>query len=227
MRGIMRAFACEFELVKTSLAQLGASLLLVSVIIALSTGSVSTLAATLIVTLSFSITMFCASMDDVAGWPAARLLGGVSRRDVVLGRYAFLLAVTLAAAAVALLVSLALQASGIMDGTEGVAATLAACALALGICAVFACVAVPCTLKWGMRGAMRYLPLALCALVIVPIGLVLWHFGVDPVALERTVEWVASPANQALLVCVLFALCAALTLASICVSLRIYARKDL
>lgn len=227
MRGVMRAFACEFELVKSSVAQLGASLLLVSAIIALSTGSVATLAATLVVTLSFSVTMLCASTDDVAGWPSARLLGGVSRRDVVLGRYAFLFVVAVAAAVVALLVSLALQASGVFGDREGVAATLAACALALGICAVFACVAVPCTLKWGMRGAMRYLPLALCALVLVPIGLVLWRFGADPAALDHVVEWAAAPAHQALLAGILLATCAALTLVSVYVSLRIYTRKDL
>ncbi|MEC4273128.1 ABC-2 transporter permease [Adlercreutzia sp. R25] len=126
-----------------------------------------------------------AGMDEQNGWERFRLTLPVSRRQVVLGRYASVLLVVLATTVVAILLGLAVAAvaSAIAGGQPdaplaGLAldanppAAIAASALAAALVILMgASVALPLIARFGMTKATRFAPLVVVLVLAVGVGL--------------------------------------------------------
>lgn len=178
---MMRMFKMELAVFGQYLRQLAFSILFMAVCFTVGMGSTSMLPGTIFMMGMFSLSNSASHYDEQNDWAAFRLTMPVSRRDVVLGRYLFVLAGTLT---VSLLVAVAACLLSWMGGAsllpEVVASvvrldadmvqagvfTLAFCS-AMGF--VISSVSMPVFFKFGQTKATQWLPFIMMFLGVAPV----------------------------------------------------------
>ena len=236
---MMRMFKMELAVFGQYLRQLAFSILFMAVCFTAGMGSTSALPGIIFMMGMFSLSNSASHYDEQNDWAAFRLTMPVSRRDVVLGRYLFVLAGTLT---VSLLVAVAACLLSWMGGAsllpEVVASvvrldadmvqagvfTLALCS-AMGF--VIASVSMPVFFKFGQTKATQWLPFIMMFLGVAPL-MVSGFMGEEAImAMQQALSFAETPegltsfAMGALIFGVVCYIVSAL------VSLRVYKARDL
>lgn len=167
---MMRMVKMELVVFGQYLKQLSFSILFMAVCFAAGTGSTSALPGIIFMMGIFSLSNSASNYDERNDWAAFRLAMPVSRKEVVLGRYVFVLAgalsVSLLVGAAALVLSMLGQAS-MLPAVIARAVRLDADALQVGLftlafCSamgfVIASVSMPVFFKFGQTKATQWLP---------------------------------------------------------------------
>ena len=235
-----RAFLLEATVVSQYLRQLLPIGLIVAVAMTIGVGNVSA-AASVFVMMAFmmSSTAMCA-YDDLDNWGSFRLALPLSRRDVVLGRYAMVIAFALGAVAfgAALIVAgWALGQMGILP--EGVVSYVAldtdgllGCVFAVLFVSLLGSlvvgVSLPCFFKFGTTKATQYLPYVMVVVCGLFAGLMsTLDGGAAMEQLKQALAWFEEPSHLALGGAGMFAGAVVILAVSAAVSLRLYEKRDL
>lgn len=187
--------------------------------------------------------MGAAAYDDQNGWGRYRLALPVSKRDVVLGRYAAIVTLGLIGTAVGLVASLAVMGlaaavelpGGLSDplalNGERVCGMAFATAVCLLIGSVVTAVVSPVYFRFGQTKATQLLPTIIVVLLVVPVVVLgnsgIFDGGVDFGAITDFLTFVEDPAGLATSIAAIVAFSFALLIASAAVSLGVYERRDL
>ena len=178
---MMRMFKMELAVFGQYLRQLAFSILFMAVCFTVGVGSTSMLPGIIFMMGMFSLSNSASHYDEQNDWAAFRLTMPVSRRDVVLGRYLFVLAGALIAllfvAVAACLLSWMGGASLLPEVVASVVRldadmvqagvfTLAFCS-AMGF--VIASVSMPVFFKFGQTKATQWLPFIMMFLGVAPV----------------------------------------------------------
>ncbi len=236
---MMRMVKMELVVFGQYLKQLFFSILFMAVCFAAGTGSTSALPGIIFMMGIFSLSNSASNYDEHNGWAAFRLTMPVSRREVVLGRYLFVLAgalsVSLLVAAAALVLSMLGQASMLPEVVARVVRldadamqvglfTLAFCS-AVGF--VIASVSMPVFFKFGQTKATQWLPFIMMFLGVAPFMIVGFMGGEAMMAAQRALAFAETPEGLAAFAagaCAFGLVCYAV---SCVISLRIYSARDL
>lgn len=178
---MMRMFKMELAVFGQYLRQLAFSILFMAVCFTVGMGSTSMLPGIIFMMGMFSLSNSASHYDEQNDWAAFRLTMPVSRRDVVLGRYLFVLAGTLIAS---LFVSVAACLLSWMGGASLLPEVVAnmvrldadmiqAGVFALAFCSamgfVTASVSMPVFFKFGQTKATQWLPFIMMFLGVAPV----------------------------------------------------------
>lgn len=236
---MMRMFKMELTVFGQYLRQLAFSILFMAVCFTVGVGSTSALPGIIFMMGMFSLSNSASHYDEQNDWAAFRLTLPVSRRDVVLGRYLFVLAGTLAASLLVAVVACLLSWMGGASLLPEVVAnvvhldadmikagvfTLAFCS-AMGF--VIASVSMPVFFKFGQTKATQWLPFIMMFLGVAPVmaGGFMGEEAIVPMqqalSFAETSEGLASFTVGAL---IFGAVC---YVVSALVSLRVYKARDL
>ncbi|MFR3275119.1 MAG: ABC-2 transporter permease [Collinsella phocaeensis] len=236
---MMRMVKMELVVFGQYLKQLFFSILFMAVCFAAGTGSTSALPGIIFMMGIFSLSNSASNYDEHNGWAAFRLTMPVSRREVVLGRYLFVLAGALSesllVAAAALVLSMLGQASMLPEVVARVVRldadamqvglfTLAFCS-AVGF--VIASVSMPVFFKFGQTKATQWLPFIMMFLGVAPFMIVGFMGGEAMMAAQRALAFAETPEGLAAFAagaCAFGLVCYAV---SCVISLRIYSARDL
>ena len=236
-----RAFLIEAAVMAQYIRQLLPIGLIVAVAMTIGVGNVSAAASVFVMmACMLSCTAMCA-YDDMNNWGAFRLSLPLSRRDVVLGRYAMVIAFAFGAAffGVALVVaSWLLGQAGILPESvaayvaldaDGLPSSLFAVLFVLLIGLFDAGVSLPGFFKFGTTKASQYMPyiiLVVFVLLAALAGQVL-DGGVIMGQIGSALTWLENPENLALIAVAVLVACAVILAISAAVSLRLYEKRDL
>ena len=231
---MMRMLKMELTVFGQYLRQLGLSILFMAVCFTAGMGSTSALPGIIFMMGMFSLSNSASHYDEQNDWAAFRLTMPVSRRDVVLGRYLFVLAGTLIAS---LFVSVAACLLSWMGGASLLPEVVAnmvrldadmirAGVFALAFCSamgfVIASVSMPVFFKFGQTKATQWLFLGVAP---VMAGGFMGEEAIVPMqralSFAETPEGLTSFAMGALIFGVVCYIVSAL------VSLRVYKARDL
>ena len=235
-----RAFWIEATVMAQYLRQLLPIGLIVAVAMTIGVGNVSA-AASVFVMMAFMLSSVAMSAyDDLDNWGAFRLALPLSRRDVVLGRYAMVVAFACVAAAfggVLVAMGWALGQTGVLPESvvsyvaldaDGLQGSLFAVLFVSLFGSLVVGVSLPCFFKFGTTKATQYLPY----IMIVVCGL----FAGTMSALDggavmeqvlRVLTWFEDPSHLALGGVGMLAAAAVILGISAVVSLRLYEKRDL
>ena len=236
---MMRMLKMELTVFGQYLRQLAFSILFMAVCFAAGMGSTSALPGIIFMMGMFSLSNSASHYDEQNDWSAFRLTMPVSRRDVVLGRYLFVVAVALAVSLLVTVVvcllswmgeasllpelvanAVCLDADMIQTGVF----TLAFCS-AMGF--VIASVSMPVFFKFGQTKATQWLPFIMMFLGVAPF-MVVGFMGEDAImAMQQALSFAETPeglTSFAVGALLFGAVCYAV---SALVSLRVYKVRDL
>lgn len=239
-----RAFLIELTIFRDYGKQLLALGVLVSILIGLGTGTALATPAVLACMFFMMGAMSAAAYDEQNDWALFRLTMPLSRRDVVLGRYAAIAVLGLAGAATGIAVAVVLSA---VAGTVGLPGNLAqtflldgdqplAMAFATAFCvlvgATVAAVVTPIYFRLGQTKATQLLPTIIVMLFVVPVvllgnsglldaGELDWQWLVD------ILSYIETPLGVAVGCTVMLAAAAAVLGISTAVSLKLYEGREL
>ena len=177
------AFLCEFATIRNALAQMAIIYLIIGVVVGIAMESSVAMVACISAMTPFLVVFTLSGYDDANGWERFRACLPISRSAIVLGRYAIVLLSSIAMAAFAVVVALALaQLAPILPLAEGAAEgliaqsdplTLVASALAgTSIILLVTALILPFVLRFGMTKAMRIVPVVIVLLFVVAVPLV-------------------------------------------------------
>lgn len=236
---MMRMIKMELVVFGQYLRQLGFSILFMAVCFAAGTGSTSALPGIIFMMGMFSLSNIASNYDERNDWAAFRLTMPVSRRDVVLGRYLFVLAGALMVSLLVALGALALSLlahAGVLPAVVARVARLDADTLQAGLftfsfCGamgfIIASVCMPVFFKFGQTKATQWLPFIMMFLGIAPF-MIVGFMGEEAIAAaQHALSFAETPEGLAMFVagaCAFGLVCYAVSCA---ISLRIYSARDL
>lgn len=236
---MMRMVKMELVVFGQYLKQLSFSILFMAVCFAAGMGSTSALPGIIFMMGMFSLSNSASNYDERNDWAAFRLTMPVSRKEVVLGRYLFVLAgalsVSLLVGAAALVLSILGDASVLpevvarvvrldADALQAGLFTLAFCS-AMGF--VIASVSMPVFFKFGQTKATQWLPFIMMFLGVAPFMVVGFMGEEAMMAAQRALAFAETPEGLAAFAagaCAFDLMCYAVSCA---ISLRIYSARDL
>lgn len=236
---MMRMVKMELVVFGQYLKQLSFSILFMAVCFAAGTGSTSALPGIIFMMGMFSLSNSASNYDERNDWVAFRLAMPVSRKEVVLGRYVFVLAGALSApllvGAAALVLSMLGQASMLpavvarmvrldADALQVGLFTLAFCS-AMGF--AIASVSMPVFFKFGQTKATQWLPFIMMFLGVAPLMIVGFMGEEAMMAVQQALAFAETPEGLAAFAagaCAFGLVCYAV---SCVISLRIYSARDL
>lgn len=236
---MMRMVKMELVVFGQYLKQLSFSILFMAVCFAAGTGSTSALPGIIFMMGMFSLSNSASNYDERNDWAAFRLTMPVSRKEVVLGRYLFVLAgalsVSLLVGAAALVLSMLGRASMLpavvarvvrldADALQVGLFTLAFCS-AMGF--VIASVSMPVFFKFGQTKATQWLPFIMMFLGVAPLVIVGFMGEEAMMAAQQALAFAETPEGLAAFAagaCAFDLMCYAVSCA---ISLRIYSARDL
>lgn len=236
---MMRMVKMELVVFGQYLKQLSFSILFMAVCFAAGTGGTSALPGIIFMMGMFSLSNSASNYDERNDWAAFRLTMPVSRKEVVLGRYLFVLAgalsVSLLVGAAALVLSILGDASVLpevvarvvrldADALQAGLFTLAFCS-AMGF--VIASVSMPVFFKFGQTKATQWLPFIMMFLGVAPF-LIVGFMGEEAMAAaQQALSFAETPEGLAMFAAgaLLFGL--ACYAVSALISLRVYKARDL
>lgn len=236
---MMRMLKMELVVFGQYLKQLSLSILFMAICFAAGMGSTSALPGIIFMMGMFSLSNSASNYDEHNDWAAYRLTMPVSRREVVLGRYLFVLvgalSVSLLVGVAALVLSMLGEASMLPEVVSRVvrldADALRAGMFTFAFCSamgfIIASVCMPVFFRFGQTKATQWLPFIMMFLGVAPF-MIVGFMGDEAIAalqgalsFAETLEGLAGFAGGALL---LGAACYAV---SALISLRVYVTRDL
>lgn len=218
-----KAFLVELTVLTGYIKQLLPIAAITGVFVAAGMGTTVALAGIFVCMFCMMGSMAASAYDDASNWGAYRLTLPLSRRDVVLGRYAAVVV---------------MGALGILPSEIGGMFVMSPDDVLASIFGVFFCLlmgmtaaslAIPFYFKFGNTKATQFLPMAvmlLYALVIFIFAQMSDRIDVVPM-LSQFLAWVETPAGVATCAVVMAAVAVLILFVSAAVSMRIYARRDL
>ena len=236
---MMRMVKMELVVFGQYLKQLSFSILFMAVCFAAGTGSTSALPGIIFMMGMFSLSNSASNYDERNDWAAFRLTMPVSRKEVVLGRYLFVLAgalsVSLLVGAAALVLSILGDASVLpevvarvvrldADALQAGLFTLAFCS-AMGF--VIASVSMPVFFKFGQTKATQWLPFIMMFLGVAPFMVVGFMGEEAMMAAQRALAFAETPEGLATFAAGACAFGLMCYVVSCAISLRIYSARDL
>lgn len=236
---MMRMIRMELVVLNQYLKQLSFSILFMAACFAVGLGNTASLLGFTFMMGMFNLTNSSSNYDERNDWAAFRLTMPVSRRDVVLGRYLFVLTGALivsglvAAAAVAL--SMLGEASLLPEAVANVVRidkdALQAGAMTLAYCGamgfVIASVAMPVFFKFGQTKATQWLPIIMMFLGIAPFLIVGIMGDGALAALDRILSFTETPDGLTAYAVGALVFGLACYVVSALISLRVYKARDL
>ena len=157
----------DFAQLKGTLASTAIICVFVCALITFSTGSALAGVAAVATVLPYLLLYNLLANDETSGWAKMRVTLPMTRRDIVLGRYASLLVITAAsyvlavacALAVGWLIASVLPDRGFVFSLETVAETAVGGLLGVFFAVLMNCVTLPIVMSLGLTRAVRALPL--------------------------------------------------------------------
>ena len=238
-----RAFLLEMTIFRDYARQLVGLGLLVSLCIGLGMQTPLAMPATLTCMFFMMSAMGLAAYDQLNHWELFRLTLPLSRRDVVLGRYAAIVTLGLIGTVVGVAASLAVMGvASVVELPGGISESLAlngdrltGMAIATAVCiligSLVASVVSPVYFKFGQTKATQLLPTVIVILFVTPL-IILGNSGVlsgeaDLGSVTDFLAFLETPLGTAVGIAALLGASAALLAASAAVSLRLYAKREL
>ena len=235
-----RAFLIEAAVMAQYLRQLLPIGLIVAVAMTVGVGNVSAAASVFVMMALMLSSVSMSAYDDLDNWGAFRLALPLSRRDVVLGRYAMVIAFALAAAmfgGLLIAAGWALGQTGVLPESvvsyvaldaDGLQGSLFAVLFVSLFGSLIVGVSLPCFFKFGTTKATQYLPY----IMIVACGLFAGTMsaldgGAVMEQLVRVLAWFEDPSHLVLGGAAMFAGAVVILAVSAAVSLRLYEKRDL
>lgn len=221
------------------LRQLSFSILFMAVCFAAGVGSTTSLPAIIFMLGMFSLSNGASNYDEHNGWAAFRLTMPLSRRDVVVGRYAFVL---MGSVAVSALIAAIVCALGALESAVEMPAMLADVlritpeglqtgAFTFVFCGVMgtliAAVSMPVFFRFGQTKATQWLPFIMMFLGVAPFMLA-GFLGEEAVAaLQSALAFAETGEGLAVLAAGAAVFATVCYAASALVSVRLYVSRDL
>lgn len=208
--------------------------LVIAAFISVATGTAASAAAALAAMLPFMLMFSLAAIDEKGGWERFRLTLPLTRKQVVLGRYAFVGIVMVVALLFAFVVSWALALAlpslpfGDMldEGSDNVAIIMGAAVGATTIVAVAMAIAQPLMMRYGMTKATRIVPMVL-VLAMSGIAVLAGDGVANTDLLQQAIRWLDTGSNYFVLVAGLLLFDALVYALSAFVAVKLYARRAL
>lgn len=236
---MMRMLKMELTVFGQYLRQLVFSILFMAVCFTVGVGSTSMLPGIIFMMGMFSLSNSASHYDEQSDWAAFRLTMPVSRRDVVLGRYLFVVAGTLIAslfvAVAACLLSWMGGASLLPEVVANVvrldADMIQAGVFALAFCSamgfVTASVSMPVFFKCGQTKATQWLPFIMMFLGVAPL-MVGGFMGEEAImAMQQALSFAETPEGLTSFTVGALIFGAVCYAVSALVSLRVYKAREL
>ena len=186
------------------LKQLMFTMAFMGICVAVGMGTIAGVPSIAFIMMMFGLSMSGAAYDEQNSWGTYRMTMPLSRREVVLGRYAFNLCAALCAAAAASVVVAALVALGSVFPISGFAADLLAWneeTMVSAVAGMVSCgciglalssISIPVYFKLGQTRATQWLPFIMMLLSVLPF-VAIAVVGGEPLAiLERAMGTVES-----------------------------------
>lgn len=236
---MLRMMKMEFTIFTQYLKTMLFTMAFTMACIAVGMGTVTALPSIAFIMMMFGMSTTGSAYDEQNGWGAYRLALPVSRRDVVLGRYAFNLIVAIAAAAVtsvlvALLVGFgqAVPLTGRLAemlswGDEGIMPSLAGLLACACIGLALSSVTLPAYFKFGQTKATQWLPFIMLLLNVAPFVVIGLMGGEAAALLDRAMMASRQTGGFGALGLGVLAIALAAYAASAFVSVRLYEARDL
>ncbi len=234
-----RAFLIEMTVLKNYVRQLFGMGLFVALCISLGMQSFVATGGMLTMLLFLMGSMSCAAYDEQNNWGMFRLTMPLSRRDVVLGRYAAILAMGCMGMLIGVIVMLAIAlvapmlplSADFLAGFELTSENLLGATFSIFVCflggSFVASVVTPLYFRFGQTRATQYLPLISVLLFIIPI-VALSGLDVDGMAhIASLLSFIESPTGVAASSGVMVAAALALMAVSSLASLKLYEHREL
>ncbi|MDD6290149.1 MAG: ABC-2 transporter permease [Eggerthellales bacterium] len=199
------AFMIDFQVCRSMLRQQFVSAIIIALVIALPLGNLYAIVPTVTLAVAVSAGFSVMALDEQNSWEAFRAALPVTRRGIMFGRALFIATVTLAAMLVGVVASAVVsQAFPLIDATWGqimemdpegyvfeAAPMVLSCGFSLVILGTVMCVTLPLVAKYGMTKAIRFIPLAMCA-VGVTVACVVGSMSVFSGLTSALAEWFAA-----------------------------------
>ena len=235
---MLRAVKIELVVIERYLLQIFGLSLVVAGFLVAGLGSVTTVPAVTMCMMGMSGGLASAAYDEQGGWGAFRLAAALTRRDVVVARFASITLTALIGMMAGMLVVGGLWVvSQVVELPTVVVSVLhlgaggwAGLTLSMGLCLVIVAaitgISVPLMFKRGSMVAL--LAPAWFFPVAIAVGGILSFLGVDVGAALTTLKaWTEVPGNYALLFAGMIAAALAIWAVGIAVSIGLYAHRDL
>lgn len=236
---MLRMMKMELVVFSHYLKQLSFTVAFMAICLSAGMGSMSAIPGTVFLMLMFSMSVSGSAYDEQNDWGSFRLAMPVSRRDVVLGRYAFGICISVVAALLACAVVAALTMLGEAlplpefvadilaweDGElEGALGAFVSCVcISLAMCSV----TLPAYFKLGQTKATQWLPFIMLFISVVPF---LAIAAIGGPLLEQVTGYIDTAGSTGGLTAIaVIAPCVALTayVASAFISVRLYEGRDM
>ncbi len=234
-----RMFALEATVFRKYIRQLLLSVLFVSFFLIMGMESIIGLPTMTSIMLMLTIVSSSAGYDEQNNWQAYRLLMPLRRRDVVAGRYAFVLVTALSILMLLIVVCLGVSALGRVVALPGILNDIVlksaddllefAASTVAGIClgVTFASLSLPVFFKFGQTKATQWLPVAMICIVILPFFAFSSYADALAVWLLPVLEFAGNPLGLAIVMCASLGIVAAFYIVSAFASIRLYEERDL
>lgn len=236
-----KAFLVELTVLAGYIKQLLPIAAFTGVFVSAGMGTTVALAGILVCMFCMMGSMAASAYDDASNWGAYRLTLPLSRRDVVLGRYAaaaVMGALGIAMGALVQMLAATVGALGILPSEIGDMFVMSPDDVLTSIFGMFFCLlmgmtaaslAIPFYFKFGNTKATQFLPMAVMLLYVLVIFIVAqMSDGIDVVPmLSQFLAWVETPAGVATCAVVMAAVAVLILFASAAVSMHVYSRRDL
>ena len=231
------AFLSEFASVRSTLAQMALIYLACGIFICVGMKSAFGMVGAISAMTPFFLTFTFAGYDAMNGWERYRATLPLSRRDIVLGRYANVLACSVVAAAASVVIGLAVTAlvpalpigeefsARLAEESDPALLTFVAVA-ALGIMLVVTSFLLPVVLRFGLNKAIRFVPLGMFVVIMLG-GLALPNIAGMPEVFTQLDAWLSNPANIPLATAAIAGITLITVAASCLIAMRLYREKDL
>lgn len=236
-----KAFLVELTVLTGYIKQLLPISAIVGICIACGMGSTVALAGIFVTMFCMMGAMAASAYDDAGNWGAYRLTFPLSRRDVVLGRYAAVLAMGCLGVVVGALLQTLAVAVGSLNilppelnavlllSPDDILASIFSVVVCLLMGSTAAAFTIPAYFKLGNTKATQFLPMIVMLayfLIMVAFGQLADHVDMGSV-LAQVAAWIETPAGVAACALVVLALTALIMAVSAAVSLHFYSRRDL
>ncbi len=231
------AFLSEFASVRSTLAQMALIYLACGIFIYVGMKSALGMVGAISAMTPFFLTFTFAGYDAMNGWERYRATLPLSRRDIVLGRYANVLACSIVAAAASIVIGLAVTAlvpalpigeefsARLAEESDPALLTFVAVA-ALGIMLVVTSFLLPVVLRFGLNKAIRFVPLGMFVVIMLG-GLALPNIAGMSEVFTQLDAWLSNPANIPLATAAIAGITLIVFAASCLIAMRLYREKDL
>lgn len=236
---MFRMMRMEWVVFARHLKQMLFTMLIVVACLAAGMGSLALLPSVAFTMVMFSMSTSGSAYDEQNDWGAYRLIMPISRRDVVLGRYAFNLIMALAAALGATILIVGLTAVGkVLPETGFVADMLAwneertvsaAAGMAVCVCigTILSGVILPAYFKFGQTKATQWLPFIMLLPSVAPWLVIGMMGGSMPELSVKAIETLWETGGFGMAGVLALVISALLYCVSAYVSIKVYEARDL